>query len=511
MTQNSSQSSKIAINTILLYARMVFVTVINLFSVRIVLKSLGTEDYGIFNVVVGIVTMFNCVSSVLATTTQRFYSIRIRLHETEKLREIFAASMNLYILMSVVVIILGESIGLWFLNTYLNIPPNRIIAANWIYQFSIFSFAFTLLYAPYLSSIIVNEDMGIFSLISIADCFLKLIAAIITLYVNYDRLISYCGMLLFISIIILITYHIIAKYKYKECRYKRVTNKSLYKQIGSFSLWTLVGSLASVGMNQVNTILINIFFGPITNASRAVAMQVNTAITSLSANFITAARPAMISTYASGDYEYLNRLFSLSNKFIYYFLLIILVPIFINAEYVLSWWLGTSQGQTTLFVRLIIIYAFILSLNNPISIIIQAIGRVKQYYLAVEIFTIACPVVTYFLFRSGYEASTSFVAMIFAVILSHIIRVICLKHYYHSFKIKTYFSNFLLPAMMISGIVIFINYKIFFLDINPIWRILAQFFISAVTTLVLTFFLGLSQQERKSILTLLKSKIPHHA
>ena len=506
MASNHSRSHKIATNTILLYVRMIFVTIINLFSVRLILKALGTEDYGIFTVIVGVVTMFQCLSNVLASATQRFYSINFGLKNKERLKKIFSTSVNLYFLISIIILIVGETVGVWFVNTFLNIPEHRIAAANWIFQFSILSFVSTLLSAPFLSSVIANEDMNIFTLINISDTLLKFIASIIVLFVGGDRLILYSAMLLAVSILTLIVYIVIARHRYEECHYIKVTDIELYKKIGSFSGWTLFGSMASVGMNQINTILINIFFGPITNAARAVAMQVNTAISSLSANFITAVRPSMISAYASGNHDFLNKIFNISNKFIFYCLLIILIPLFLRIDNVLYWWLGTEDKQIALFVRLIIIYAFILSLNNPISIVIQAIGKVKQYHLAVESFTLVCPVITYLLFKLNFEAQACFIAMIVSVVLSHIVRIICLTKYYLDFKIKEYLKSFLFPAIFITVFVVLIAVKINSLISNPIINIIALLISTTIVTLLLVFLIGLSREERQALRIIIKNK-----
>ena len=510
MPPSHSKSNKIATNTVLLYIRMVFVTIINLFSVRLVLKALGSEDFGIFNVIVGVVTMFQCLSNVLASATQRFYSINIGLNNEKGLRDIFSTSVNLYILISVIIVIIGETLGVWFVNALLNIPEHRMTAANLIFQFSIISFISSLLSAPYLSSVIANEDIGIFSLINISDTLLKLIAAVITLFVKSDKLIFYSALLSAISLISLIAYMFIARHRYKECHYKKIYDRKLYKQIGSFSGWTLFGSLASVGMNQVNTILINIFFGPTTNAARAVAMQVNSAISSLSASFITAVRPSMISNYASNNHKYLNTIFNISNKFIFYCLLIVLTPIFLRINDVLCWWLGNIDKQTALFVRLIIIYAFILSLNNPISIIIQATGKVKQYHLSVEIFTLACPIITFILFTLNFKAEACFIIMIISVILSHFARLICLKKYYIDFKIQEYLKSFLIPSVFIACLVVFTEFKISTLISNPVINIITLFVSTAIITLLLVYVIGLSNEERKALLSFIKVKHYRH-
>lgn len=330
MHNNNLKSSRIAKNSILLYVRMIIVMAINLFTVRIVLKALGSVDYGINDVVSGIVTMLISLSSVLSTATQRYYSTIIGENSLERLRNIFSASVNIYVILSFIVIIFGETIGLLFVNKYLVIPFDRISAANWIYQFSVFSFIFTFLQVPYSAAVIAREDMGIFTIISTAECLLKLGAALLIFVVPKDRLIVYGAGLFSISFLVMMSYVLVGYFKYDECRYKKQKDKTLLRELITFSGWSLFGSMAGVGMSQVTTILINLFFGPLFNAARAISFQFNFALSSLTASFLMALRPQMIKSYAEGSYLYLDKIFNLSNKVIYYALLIVSLPLFLK-------------------------------------------------------------------------------------------------------------------------------------------------------------------------------------
>ncbi len=335
MPDNSSNTNRIAKNTTLLYIRMMVVMTINLYSVRLVLNALGIEDYGIYNVIAGVTTMLSSVSSVLQTATQRYYSYSIGENALERLQKIFSTSIYIYVILSFIVIILGETIGLWFVNTQLVIPEERIKAVNWIYQFSIFSFVASIIQMPYSAAIIAHEDMGIFSLISVAECVLKVIVVLLILVIPLDRLIIYGAAIFLISILVLITYIFVGLNKYAECRYKKPTEKTLFKELISFSGWSLFGSVAGVGMSQVNTILVNIFFGPIVNAARAISFQFNMAVSSFVGSFILAIRTQMIKSYAEESYSYLNKIFYLSNKFIYYCLLMICIPLMFEMDTIL--------------------------------------------------------------------------------------------------------------------------------------------------------------------------------
>jgi len=510
MPDNSSSTRRIAKNTSLLYIRMLVVMIINLYTVRLVLNALGAQDYGINNVVAGIITMLISVSSVLATATQRYYSYSIGENKLERLRNIFSASINIFVILSLFVLVLGETVGLWFVNTQLVIPNERMNAANWIYQFSIFSFIFTFLQIPYSAATMAHEDMGIFAAISTTESMLKLITVFFIYLIPYDGLIIYGATLLLISALVLIIYIVIGINKYDECRYQKPTEKKLYKDLLSFSGWSLFGSVAGVGMAQVITILVNIFFGPLVNSARAISFQFSLAVSSFSGSFLMAIRSPMIKSYAEESYLFLNKIFNLSNKFIYYCLLMIFLPLIFEMDTILVLWLKTLDSQTVLFSRLILFYALIMSLNNPISIIIQATGHVKEYHVAVEIFTLLCVPATYILFKLGYPAYYTYIVMIIAAIASHVVRLICLKKYYKPFSYSEYINSFVLPAFAITLVASSFVFLIHRSIMNTSARLFAVVFFTALCVSSLVLLIGLSKTEKdflKQLIPYLKRKL----
>lgn len=496
MPDNSTNTLRIAKNTSLLYIRMTVVMIINLYAVRLVLNALGVEDYGINNVITGLITMLLSVSSVISTATQRFYSYSIVEDKLERLENIFSSSINIFAVLSLIVLIIGETIGLWFVNERLVIPVDRVYAVNWIYQFSIFSFIFSFLQVPYSAATMAHEDMGIFSIISIAESILKLISIFLIYLIPIDGLIIYGATQFLISLLILIIYILIGKKRYSECTYRKPTEKGLYKQLISFSGWSLFGSVAGVGMAQVNTILVNIFFGPIVNSARAISFQFSMAISSLSGSFLMAIRTPMIKSYAEESYEFLNKIFNISNKFIYYCLLMVCLPVFFEMNTVLIFWLKTVDSQTVLFSRLILVYALIMALNNPISIIIQATGHVKEYHVAVEIFTLLCVPATYILFKLGYPAYFTYIVMIIAAIASHVVRLICINKYYKYFSYYEYLMKFILPAFVItiatSSLVSILHFNI----LNTLLRLIVVVFFSVISVASLTYLYGITKIEK---------------
>ncbi|MEF9987158.1 MAG: polysaccharide biosynthesis protein [Bacteroidales bacterium] len=483
-------------NTVLLYIRMMVVMLINLFAVRFVLKALGIEDYGIYNVVAGVITMLSFLSSVLATATQRYYSHSMGVKDLPRLNNIFSMSINLYIFIALIICLLGETLGLWFINTQLVIPAERMVAVNWVYQFSIFSFIFTIIQIPYSAAVIAHEDMGIFAIISTAESILKFGCALLLLIIPSNRFVIYGATLLLVCVIIFVAYFVVGHNKYAECRYKKLKEKKLYNELLSFSGWTLFGSVASIGINQINTILVNIFFGPMVNASRAISMQIDSAVSSFSNSFITAIKPPMIKSYAADDYSYVYKVFNISNKLGFYCLLIVCLPLLFEMNIILSLWLNMSEPQMVLFSRLILVYSLIMALNNPISIIIQATGHIKEYNISVEIFTLLCAPITYILFKMGCPAYVTFIVMIVAAIASHIMRLVCLKKFFPPFSYSEYLKSFILPALVIT----LISSVVIYFVSEGLDRSIVRLFISICCSLlsvsVLTYLVGLSSYER---------------
>lgn len=473
--------------------------IINLFAVRIVFNALGADDYGLYQVVAGVVISFQSFSTVISTSTLRFYSYSIGESLHSKLSEIFSASINIYLIFALLCLLVGETIGLWFVNTQLNLPADRIAAANWIYQFAIFALIVTLLHSPYSSLVIAYEDMGFFAIVSLTESVLKLLAIIAISYATSDRLILYGLSLLIIPFFSLCSYVFKVKHSFPHIKYIKVIRRRWYSEMLSFSGWHLFSAGASVGINQVNTILVNLFFPLVVNAARGISLQVMGAFNSFCSSFITAIRPPLIKAYANKNYEYLNTLFNYSNKFIYYMVLIIAFPLIFEMETVLKTWLGEYTQEMVPFSKLIIIYSVILALNNPISIIIQATGKIRQYFVPVESVTLLCPIITYILFKIGLPAQTTYYAMITTISIAHIVRVYCLKRYYPEFRINDYLLGFIIPAIIIT-----VALYLIFYTLNQTFRInpIIDIFAIVIITMISVLYCGFNKDERTKLFAL---------
>lgn len=496
---NDRQPKKIAKNTLLLFMRMFILMLINLYAVRLLLRALGEEDYGIFNVVAGVVTMLACLSTVLALATQRFYSDADGKKDHNRLKDIFSASMNLNIGLSLIIILVFETVGLWFLNEHLNIPEDRMFAAQCIYQFAIFTFVNSILQIPYMAAVIAHENMGIYTVVSTAECLLKLAVVCMIAYISVDGLILYGGGLLSVSILVFLIYAITANHKYAECHYTKVKDKSLYKEFTSFSGWTLFGSVAGIGMIQGNTILLNIFFGPIINAAFAIALQINNAFTALCNSVVMALRPAMIRSYASNDRDYLQQLFNTSNKFLFFILIAIGVPLISEMYDILNIWLGDFSEEMVLFSRMMIVYVIILAMHNPITIIMHASGKVKYYHLISESVMILCFPLSWVLFQFKMPSYTVLVSMISVSAIAHVVRMFCLKRYHKDFSIGRYILSFVIPSIVITILTCGLTYFVHESIGNPLPRFVVVFIFCPVLLSILMYCLGLSSLEKSMI------------
>lgn len=493
-------SKRILSNTLVLFARMLLLTLVNLYSIRIVLGRMGTEDYGIFNAIAGVVTISSFISGVLDLAIQRFYSYAIGAKQSDQLVKIFSISIKCTVILAFAILVILEVVGLWYIQNKLVVPIDKIAIATTCFHFSAITFLCTILQIPFTATIFAHEDMGAYAAISSAECLLKLLVAFLIGKVFWDNLSFYSLGLMFVAIIIYISYGMWSHIHYAECkRYIKVKDNSLYKKILSFSGWTLFGSFAKITMVQGSTLLLNSFFGPLTNASFAIAVQISNAFTALSNNMVLAVRPAMIKSYAEKNESYLNQLFNFSNKFIYYLLLVIGLPMITEMPLIERIWLGNSVNQEIiLFSRLVIIYTICLAMNNPITIIVQATGKIKKYHLCVESITLMTLPVSWILFHYKYESHHIFTSMIGLCLVAHIVRLFCLKNTYKSFSIKKYISTFALPALLITFIGTSL-YLYIYQDVSCCaYRLLYEIIGLPIILLALIYIIGLNKIEKNT-------------
>jgi O-antigen/teichoic acid export membrane protein len=357
---------------------------VSLYTVRVVLETLGAEDYGIYNVVAGVVAMFGFLSSSMANASQRYFAYEIGRKDFEQLKKVFSLNITIYALIGILVLIMAKTAGLWFVNNKLVIPPDRISAARLIYQFSIISFLCSIIVSPFMADIIAHEDMNIYAYISIAEVVLKLGVIFVLRIIPFDKLQLYGLLLSILAFVNMIIYTAICKVKYQECKFRFYWDKTLFKEIAGFLGWNLFGSIAGIAKNQGINILLNLFFGPLINAARSISIQVDNAVKSFSQNFIQAVRPQITKEYAAGNYDEMNNLVFRSAKLSFFLVLLFFMPLLFEMSYIMKIWLKNPPPYTAIFLTLTLIDTLFESVSYPIMYIAQATGKIKLYQSVVS-------------------------------------------------------------------------------------------------------------------------------
>lgn len=411
--QNSSQNNKrIAKNTLLLYFRMLFLMVVSLYTSRVVLAALGVEDFGIYNVVGGVVAMFSMLSGSLSAAISRFITFELGKGDLSKLKRIFSSSVTIQIILSAIIVLLIESVGVWFLNVKMVIPAERIEAANWVLHFSAIAFVVNLISVPYNAAIIAHERMAAFAYISIVEAVGKLTVANLIMISPMDRLVFYALLLCVISLVLRIIYGVYCKRHFAECTYEWIWDKDLLKQMFGFAGWNMIGASSAILRDQGGNIVINLFCGPAVNAARGIAFQVNGAVHGFVQNFMTALNPQITKSYASGDHSYMMTLIFQGARLSYYMLLLLSLPIIVSAEYILSLWLGVVPEHTVLFVQLVLLFAMSESISSPLVTAMLATGKIRNYQIVVGGLQMLNFPVSYILLRMGCIPETVIIVAI---------------------------------------------------------------------------------------------------
>lgn len=412
--QNSQQNNKrIAKNTLLLYFRMLLLMAVSLYTSRVTLAALGVEDYGIYNVVGGVIAMFTILSGSLSSAISRFITFELGRGDKERLKTVFSTSVNIQVGLALIITVLAEIGGVWFLNYKMNIAPERMYAANWVLQCSILTFAVNLISIPYNAAIIAHEKMSAFAYISILDAFLKLLIVFLLYIALSDRLILYAVLLCAESIVLRLIYGIYCKRKFEECTYHFVYNKGVIKSMGAFSGWNFIGVSSAVLRDQGVNVVINIFCGAAVNAARGISTQVNSAVHGFVTNFMTAMNPQITKSYASGDRNYMFFLIFQGSRLSFYMLLFLSLPVILEANTFLKIWLNEVPKHTTLFVQLILLFGMEEAISSPLQTAMLATGNIKKYQIIVGGLQMLNFPISYFLLTLGiFPESTVIVSIV---------------------------------------------------------------------------------------------------
>lgn len=486
---------RIAKNTLMLYFRMFLTMGVSLYTSRIVLIALGVTDYGVYNVVGGVVAMLGFFNSSIGTSTQRFLNVGMASAAETSLKRIFSTAVNVHILIGLITVILLETVGLWFVVNKLVIPTGQENAAFWVYQCSVFSFFISIISTPYNAAIIAYERMSAFAIFSIIEVLLKLCIAFAILHFAYNRLIFYAVLLLVSTIIMRILYGIYCSKTFKDIKYQWYLDPALIKKMMSFSGWMIFGCLADILGTQGVNMMINIFFGPVFNAARAIAVQVQAAVAQFSTNFIVSVNPQIVKSYASGDLGYSYRLVFTASKLSFFLMLILVVPIVLRSQEILSLWLKVVPDEAAIFVNIILIEYLIRSSYTPIAQINQASGNIRAYQLAIASLFFLNFAVTYVLFKCGYPVYSTFILSAFIALIGLFARLFILKIQLQ-FPAGKYLRDVTVRVCIVSISAFAVNYLINPLLANNILGLFYLITIATVLNIIFIWIIGLNKTEK---------------
>lgn len=468
---------------------------VSLFSSRIILNELGANDYGILNVVGGLIILFTFLNQSFSATTQRYLSVELVKRENKSIGKIFSVSFLIYLCVVVLVVLLAETVGLWFLNSKMNFPSNRINAVNWVYQFTILTTASNILRAPYNANIIANEKMSFYAYTSLIEAVLKLAILAIFLLQPLDKLVVYAMLLCFSTTAVTFWY---ARYNSKKFKYTqfqiKLINKESIIEMASFSGWGLFGSIANMGFRQGVNIIINIFLGVAVNAAFGIATQVGSVLMQVTTGFQAALNPQITKTVASEGIEEQNKLIQRSSKFSYYLLFLIALPVVLNTEYLLSIWLKEVPAYTIIFCQLMIVAMMVDVISSPFWVVVFATGKIRNYQIAISSVLLSNILLSYVFLKSAFSPEWVLYARIALFFVALMVRVYFVRQL-TQLSIKKFLKNVLKPILLVTVISLPLPFFIG-CQLTDGMALLSTGALSIAITCLSIYFFGIDKEER---------------
>lgn len=500
-------NKQVAKNTIYLYLRTMFVMVISIFTSRIVLDALGINDYGIYNAVGGFVAMFSMLSGTLVAASQRFIAFELGKPDPD-VEKVFSTTISVHLLLAALILILLETLGLWFLNYKMNIAAERMAAANWVYQCSVLTFCFNLICIPYNAAIIAYEKMAAFAYISIFEVVAKLGCVYALFIIAFDSLIVYAIFMMFIAVILCMIYGLYCHSHFPKCRYNFSFDRNTFHEMLTFSGWNFIGSVATNLNGHGINVLTNLFFGVTLNAARGIATQLDNAVNTFVNNFLMAITPQITKSYAAKDFAYINSTIIAGTKYSFYLLCFISLPVCLNTEFILGVWLKEVPDYTAGFVRLGIIFSLCQTLSQCLYRTMLASGKIKKYQIVVGSLSILAFPAAYIFFYIGLPATWGYWAMIIFSLICFIARLRLIKEILPNFSPRTFCIEALLPILCsITPVVLFTFYIHSLVERANISTFVGESSMCTILTGLSVWLLGISHKERHKCITFLQTKI----
>jgi len=486
---------------------MFFALIINLFTTRILLNALGVVDYGVYNVVAGFVSLFGFLNSTLSSSVRRFYNYEGATKGTEGFQNIYVIAMVTHAIIAFVILILLETFGLWYINNVMVVPNDRLVASNFLYQTSIASMILMMMQIPFLGAIMAKERMDYFAMISIIDVILRLLVALAVSYTLLDNLVTYGILLACVSVFDFLSFMIYCKRNFVELKMRRYFDKTLFKSMFIFSVWNLIGTFAFMLKGQGLNMLLNFFGGPIINAARGIAFQVNGAVSNFTNSIYTAFGPQVVTSYAEGNSLRTIRMMFTESKICFALITLIIVPVALEIDYLLRLWLGDVVPKyTNVFVILVLIDTLICTLNTPCTQVVQATGRIKKYQIGSTIVNLCLIPFALFLLSIGLSAISAFIATIIITIVNQGVCVYFTNKEVH-FGLKNYFRQIAIPCLVLCLLMPLLPLLFNKLMTESFLRLIVVSVISILSGGVLSYFILLKENERIVIMNIIKSKI----
>ncbi len=495
--QKTTDTGKIIRNTAMLYFRMLFSSAAGLYTSRLVLEALGVVDFGIYNVVGGIIIITGFLNHAMAASTQRYLSVEMGKGDPERLRQVLSTGILIHILLAGIVTGLAISVGYWLLNNFLKIPPDRSEAAGLVYFFSVAAFVFSVLAVPFYAFIISREKMQVLAFTGMLEALLKIAAVTWLTGASGDRLIMYAAIMAIISVLISLIYVGYCLLKFPEVRsLKAPGGIALLREMIGFAAWNLLGVLAGIGYNQGVNILLNLFFGPVVNAARGIAFQVQGAVLSFVSNFQLAANPSITREYASGNRAEACRLVLTASVFSFYLLLLPVVPLITEAPRILSIWLGKVPDYTVSFMKLVLVDLLIGSFSGPLHILAQATGHISRYQLAVSGILLLNLPVSFLLLRAGYNPEVTMLVAIGCSALALMIRLLIIRQM-TGLPLRSFTTGVFIKALIVSSILVVLLWMME--EVLSGGSLPLSLLTSVVMVITVVILFGLNQQQRKML------------
>lgn len=494
------KNKRIARNTIFLYIRTFITMIVSLYTSRIILQALGVDDYGVYNVVGGFVGMFSIAVGPISSAVSRFITYGLGKGDIAKVKLTFSTSVNVQFVLGIIIVLIGETFGLWFLNNKLNIPPDSMVAANWVLQCSIISMVIGLINIPFSASIVAHEKMDIFAYMSILEVGLKLCLVFLVLFAPFNKLIFFSVGVLVNALIMRLIYGIYCTKKFEECRYEFKFDKSIFKEMTGFAWWSFLGSTAYIFNTQGVSMLMNIFFGVVLNTAKGLAMQVESAVISFVNSFTTAFSPQITKSYAEGNLDYMYSVMCRGSKFSIYLFLLFMIPLEFEAPQVLKLWLGEEPDYSALFLRLSMLCTATMMLGSPFLQGISATGVIRNYQIAVTVIGWLVFPLTWVAYRLGFSPEIFY--WIYFVIYNILVWVrMWFVRRLLGFKIKDFLYDVFFPVIRCGILSVIPALCICQLMDDSVLRLFVLTGACTVTTSITVLYAGMSKNERAFVIS----------